>query len=80
MKSYTSTYLLKDKPGNKHVCFLQAIMEEADIQIAETKKASYEFNRDIVQGSVNTVCLLLFLVYISCLLSFKICIVNILSL
>ena len=30
-------------------------MEEADIQIAETKKASYEFNRDIVQGSVNTV-------------------------
>ncbi|XP_028410048.1 coiled-coil domain-containing protein 113-like [Dendronephthya gigantea] len=31
----------------------KAIMEEADIQIAETKKASYEFNRDIIQGSVN---------------------------
>lgn len=30
-------------------------MEEADIQIAETKKASYEFNRDIIQGSVNAV-------------------------
>lgn len=31
-------------------------MEEADIHIAETKKALYEFNRDIVQGSVNAVC------------------------
>ena len=38
-------------------------MEEADIQIAETKKTSYEFNRDIVQGSVNTVCLLLILYF-----------------
>lgn len=31
----------------------KAIMEEADIQTAETKKSYYEFNRDIVQGSVN---------------------------
>ena len=30
-------------------------MEEADIQTSETKKAYYEFNRDIVQGSVNAV-------------------------
>ena len=31
----------------------QAIMEEADLRLAETKKASYEFERDIVKGSVN---------------------------
>ena len=30
-------------------------MEEADIRFAEVKKAQYEFNRDIVSGSVNTV-------------------------
>ena len=28
-------------------------MEEADIALAEIKKAMYEFNRDIVQGAVN---------------------------
>ena len=28
-------------------------MEEADLRLAETKKASYEFERDIVKGSVN---------------------------
>ncbi|XP_046843350.1 coiled-coil domain-containing protein 113-like isoform X2 [Xenia sp. Carnegie-2017] len=31
----------------------KAIMEEADLQTAEMKKSCYEFNRDIVQGSVN---------------------------
>lgn len=33
---------------------LQAIMEEADLRFAEIKKASYEFERDIVKGAVNT--------------------------
>ena len=28
-------------------------MEEADMRLAETKKESYEFERDIVKGSVN---------------------------
>lgn len=31
----------------------KAVMEEADIALAEIKKAMYEFNRDIVQGAVN---------------------------
>lgn len=30
-------------------------MEEADIRSAEVKKASYEFERDIVKGAVNQV-------------------------
>lgn len=32
-------------------------MEEADIRSAEVKKASYEFERDIVKGAVNQVLL-----------------------
>lgn len=28
-------------------------MEEADIRLSEIKKSSYEFDRDIVKGSVN---------------------------
>lgn len=28
-------------------------MEEADLRFTETKKESYEFERDIVKGSVN---------------------------
>ncbi|XP_077982836.1 cilia- and flagella-associated protein 263-like [Glandiceps talaboti] len=31
----------------------RAIMEEADMRLTEIKKASYEFDRDIVKGSVN---------------------------
>ncbi|XP_069113903.1 cilia- and flagella-associated protein 263-like [Argopecten irradians] len=31
----------------------KAIMEEADLRLAETKKESYEFDRDILKGSVN---------------------------
>ena len=31
----------------------RAIMEEADMRLAEIKKALYEFDRDIVKGSVN---------------------------
>lgn len=33
--------------------FQQAIMEEADLRLAETKKESYEFERDIVKGAMN---------------------------
>lgn len=29
-------------------------MEEADMRLGETKKAFYEFERDIVKGSVNS--------------------------
>ncbi|XP_076469850.1 cilia- and flagella-associated protein 263-like [Babylonia areolata] len=32
----------------------KAIMEEADMRLAEIKKESYEFDRDIVKGSVNS--------------------------
>ncbi|PVD21431.1 hypothetical protein C0Q70_19604 [Pomacea canaliculata] len=32
----------------------RAIMEEADMRLAETKKESYEFERDILKGSVNS--------------------------
>lgn len=28
-------------------------MEEAELRLAETKKESYEFDRDILKGSVN---------------------------
>lgn len=28
-------------------------MEEADLRLAETKKESYEFDRDIMKGAVN---------------------------
>ncbi|XP_074644983.1 cilia- and flagella-associated protein 263-like [Tubulanus polymorphus] len=31
----------------------RAIMEESDMRLAETKKSSYEFERDIVKGAVN---------------------------
>ncbi|XP_060600612.1 coiled-coil domain-containing protein 113-like [Ruditapes philippinarum] len=31
----------------------KAIMEEADLRLAETKKESYEFDRDIMKGAVN---------------------------
>lgn len=36
-------------------CHPKAVMEEADIRSAEVKKASYEFERDIVKGAVNQV-------------------------
>jgi len=28
-------------------------MEECDLRLAEMKKASYEFERDVVKGSIN---------------------------
>lgn len=42
---------------NNYFCvfYCQAVMEEADIRSAEVKKASYEFERDIVKGAVNQV-------------------------
>ena len=42
----------KDK-GDKKINNLKVTMEEADIRLTETKKAEYEFNREIVKGSVN---------------------------
>ncbi len=32
-----------------------AIVDEADIQLAEIKKFCYEFDRDIIRGAVNPV-------------------------
>ncbi len=32
-----------------------AVVEEADIQLAEIKKSYYEFDRDIVRGAINPV-------------------------
>ena len=43
---------LKDE-SEKVLDTYKAIMEEADIRISETKKTSYEFERDIVKGAVN---------------------------
>ena len=37
----------------------QATREEAEIRLAEMKKSSYEFNRDIVLGAKNPVTLLM---------------------
>ena len=34
---------------------MQAVVAEADLRIAEMKKAAYEFDRDIVRGAVNPV-------------------------
>ena len=47
---------MHDCSSNVPICFvLKAVMEEADIRSAEVKKASYEFERDIVKGAVNQV-------------------------
>lgn len=35
------------------VFFLKAVLEEADIRVAEIKKEEYEFERDIVRGASN---------------------------
>ena len=34
---------------------LQAVVQEADLRLAELKKATYEFDRDVLRGSVNPV-------------------------
>ena len=34
---------------------LQAVVQEADQRLAELKKATYEFDRDVLRGSVNPV-------------------------
>ena len=33
-------------------------MQEADLRLTELKKATYEFDRDVLRGSVNPVCVL----------------------
>jgi len=37
---------------NVSICF-QAVMEEAELRLAEIRKSHYEFDRDIVKGAVN---------------------------
>ncbi|KAI8773474.1 coiled-coil domain-containing protein 113, partial [Biomphalaria glabrata] len=44
--------LLKDN-SEKVLDTLKAIMEESDMRLSEMKKDSYEFERDIVKGSIN---------------------------
>lgn len=39
--------------GEKQLGELRALMEETDLRIAETKKDTYEFKRDIVVGAEN---------------------------
>lgn len=39
--------------GEKKLSELQALLEETDLRIAETKKDTYEFKRDIVVGAEN---------------------------
>ena len=34
---------------------MQAMIAEADLRMAEMKKAAYEFDRDIIRGAVNPV-------------------------
>ena len=34
---------------------MQAVVQEADLRLAEIKKATYEFDRDVLRGSVNPV-------------------------
>ena len=38
---------------NCPLCFIQAVMEEAELRLAEIRKSHYEFDRDIVKGAVN---------------------------
>ena len=37
---------------------VQAVVQEADLRLTELKKATYEFDRDVLRGSVNPVCVL----------------------
>jgi hypothetical protein len=39
--------------GEKKLSELRALLEETDLRIAETKKDTYEFKRDIVVGAEN---------------------------
>ena len=42
-----------DRVRNVHFENVKALMEEADVSIAQTKKESYEFRRDVVMGGQN---------------------------
>jgi hypothetical protein len=41
------------KAGDKDVDDIKTLMEEVDMRIAETKKDTYEFKRDIIIGAEN---------------------------
>ena len=41
------------KAGDKDINDIRTLMEEVDMRIAETKKDTYEFKRDIIIGSEN---------------------------
>ena len=46
-----------DSSDNVALCVysVQAVVQEADQRLAELKKATYEFDRDVLRGSVNPV-------------------------
>lgn len=41
------------KAGDKDMDDIRTLMEEVDMRIAETKKDTYEFKRDIIIGAEN---------------------------
>ena len=41
------------KAGDKDIDDIRTLMEEVDMRIAETKKDTYEFKRDIIIGAEN---------------------------
>lgn len=41
------------KAGDKDIDDIKTLMEEVDMRIAETKKDTYEFKRDIIIGAEN---------------------------
>ena len=53
LKSLCSFDICLKSNGNCCSLWLQAVMEEGEVRFAELRKASYEFERDIVKGSVN---------------------------
>ncbi|PNH02951.1 putative monogalactosyldiacylglycerol synthase, chloroplastic [Tetrabaena socialis] len=47
-------HLMIRKAGDKDIDDIRTLMEEVDMRIAETKKDTYEFKRDIIIGAENT--------------------------
>ena len=52
MRAYSNVWNMYNY-GRSVSNYLQAIMEEADMRFGEAKKSGYEFERDIVRGSIN---------------------------
>jgi len=52
---------------------VQAVVGEADLRLAEMKKLTYEFDRDIVRGAVNPVSQIPFLPCVTCRRSVNLC-------